>query len=127
MDVSQNGLTFTRGKVEALLVGQGVAPAKAKTAAKLLDLQNQKGDYSFEELKKTGVFDDLDLTEDQMKLVEAAASLAPSMKGDGTDINSQIQTLISMTEMPLIADGKTLGDQIAIMLPALLANSASAD
>jgi|TARA_B110000503_G_C6852039_1_gene291226 hypothetical protein len=62
-----------------------------------------------------------------MKLVEAAASLAPSMKGDGTDINSQIQTLISMTEMPLIADGKTLGDQIAIMLPALLANSASAD
>lgn len=77
MDVSQNGLEFTRGKVEALLVGQGVAPAKAQTAAKLLDLQNQKGDYSFEELKKTGVFDDLDLTEDQMKLVEAAASLAP--------------------------------------------------
>lgn len=49
------------------------------------------------------------------------------MKGDGTDINSQIQTLISMTEMPLMAEGKTLGDQVALILPALLAQSASAD
>jgi hypothetical protein len=38
MDVSKNGLTFTTGKIEALLVGQGVAPSKAKTAAGLIDL-----------------------------------------------------------------------------------------
>jgi hypothetical protein len=38
MDVSQNGLEFTPGKVEALLVGQGIPASKAKTSANLIDL-----------------------------------------------------------------------------------------
>lgn len=38
MDVSQNGLAFTPGKVEALLVGQGIPASKAKTSANLIDL-----------------------------------------------------------------------------------------
>lgn len=120
MDVSQNGLTFTTGKIEALLVGQGVAPAKAKTAAGLIDLQYQTGDYSFEQLKKTGVFADLDLTPMQMDIVKAAAALAPSAKEGEVDMATQLQSLMALTNMPLVKDGTTLGAQVANILPILL-------
>lgn len=120
MDVSQNGLTFTTGKIEALLVGQGVTPAKAKTAAGLIDLQFKQGDYSFDEIKATGVFDDLDLTPEQMEMIKAAAALAPSAKNGQVDAATQLQSLMALTELPLMKDGTTLGDQVANILPALL-------
>lgn len=113
MDVAQNGLDFNKQKVEALLVAQDVPAQKAKTAAKLIELQYQKEDYDFEALYKTGVFDELNLNAVQMQMVMAVAELAPKVKkGQDDNIKSQLQSLMQMANMPLIGEDTTLGSQV---------------
>jgi len=124
MDVAQNGLDFNKQKVEALLVAQDVPAPKAKTAAKLIELQYQKEDYDFEALYKTGVFDELNLNEVQLQMVMAVAELAPKIKkGEDDNIKAQLSSLMQMANMPLVGEDTTLGSQVQQILPILLSAS----
>jgi hypothetical protein len=62
-----------------------------------------------------------------MDIVKAAAALAPSAKDGHVDAAAQLQSLMALTELPLLKSGSTLGDQVANILPVLLQASSGAN